>query len=110
MNRSFSKIRHIQEANSRLEKRILSEKNSKVDEGMWSDMFGKPSVDRATKDSYKSQGHSQRGKEDDDRHFVMFDGEKYYDEDIEYADYHDLGELPRVEDGKLIVTNPAWEM
>ena len=27
MNRSFSKIRHIQEANSRLEKRILSEKN-----------------------------------------------------------------------------------
>jgi hypothetical protein len=40
----------------------------------------------------------------------MFDGEKYYDEDIEYADYHDLGKLPRLEDGKLIVTNPSWEM
>jgi hypothetical protein len=43
-------------------------------------------------------------------YFVMFDGEKYYEEDIEYADYHDLGKLPRLEDGKLIVTNPAWEM
>lgn len=81
-----------------------------ITEGIWSNIFGEPSVGRATKDSYKSQGHSQRGKDDDDRHFVMFDGEKYYEEDIEYADYHDLGKLPRLEDGKLIVTNPAWEM
>ena len=81
-----------------------------ITEGMWSDIFGKPSVDRASKDSYKSQGHSHRGKEDDNRHFTMFNGQKFYDDDIEYADYHDLGELPRIENGKLIVTNPAWEM
>jgi hypothetical protein len=71
-------------------------------------------VDRASKDSYKSKGFSVRGRDNQDteeeKHFTMFNGQKFYDDDIEYADYHDLGELPRIEDGKLIVTNPAWEM
>jgi hypothetical protein len=32
MNRSYSKIRHIQEANARLEKRVLSEQINKTDD------------------------------------------------------------------------------
>ena len=66
-----------------------------ITEGIWSNIFGEPSVDRATKDSYKSQGHSQRGKEDDDRHFVMFDGEKYYEEFVVNIKFGVLASLDR---------------
>jgi hypothetical protein len=38
----------------------------------------------------------------------MFNGKKFYDEDIEYADNQDLGEIPRIERGKLIIANPNW--
>ena len=38
----------------------------------------------------------------------MFNGKKFYNEDIEYADNSDLGEIPRVEGGKLIIANPMW--
>jgi hypothetical protein len=40
----------------------------------------------------------------------MFDGQKFYPNQIEYADYQDLGDLPRVEDGVLIIANPGWSM
>ena len=40
--------------------------------------------------------------------YIMFNGKKFYDEDIEYADNQDLGEIPRVENGKLIIANPNW--
>ena len=65
-------------------------------------------VDRGSRDHLRSKGWSMRGK-DEDQDYVTFEGKKYYSDDIEYADYHDLGELPRVENGKLIVTNPIWE-
>jgi hypothetical protein len=38
----------------------------------------------------------------------VYKGEKFYPDQIEYADYQDLGDLPRVEDGKLLIANPAW--
>ena len=79
-------------------------------EGFFSDIFGKPSIERAAHDSLRGQGHSHRGKESEDKHYIMFDGQKFYDDDIEYADYQDLGKLPRIEDGKLIIANPAWEL
>jgi hypothetical protein len=88
----------------------LFEQKEEENESFWGDMFGKPSIDRATHDSLRGQGYSQRGRDDEDEHYVMFNGEKFYDDDIEYADYNDLGKLPRIEDGKLIVTNPAWEL
>ena len=41
MNRSFSKIRHIQEANSRLEKKMLSEQTLPInDESNWWTEYG----------------------------------------------------------------------
>jgi hypothetical protein len=40
----------------------------------------------------------------------MFDGEKFYPEQIVYADYNDLGNIPRVEAGKLIIANPSWSL
>ena len=52
MNRSFSKIRHIQEANSRLEKRMLSEQIHMDDMGTPSDkpqLMDRPSLDDAKK-------------------------------------------------------------
>jgi hypothetical protein len=42
--------------------------------------------------------------------YIMFNGQKFYPDQIEYADYQDLGELPRIENGKLIIANPAWSM
>lgn len=78
----------------------------------WRDIFGAPDVKDAARSAYKSQGHSMMGSDDEERkdeYYTVFNGEKFFSNQIEYADYHDMGELPRVEDGKLIVPNPAWE-
>jgi hypothetical protein len=48
---------------------------------------------------------------DDERggdNYIMFNGEKFFPDQIEYADYQDLGDLPRIEDGKLLIANPSW--
>lgn len=105
MNKSYSKIRHLQESNRRLEKRFLAEGS------MWNDVFGEPDIKDVARSAYKSKGHSMMGKDDEQRrgdYYIVFDGEKYFPEQIQYADYQDLGELPRVEDGMLIVPNPVW--
>jgi hypothetical protein len=78
----------------------------------WRDIFGAPNVKDAARSAYKSQGHSMMGKDDEQRvgeYYMVFNGEKYFPNQIEYAGYQDLGELPRVENGMLIVPNPAWE-
>ena len=41
---------------------------------------------------------------------MVFNGEKFFPDQIDYADYNDLGDLPRVENGMLIVPNPAWKL
>ena len=104
MTENFNRLLKASLGNSK----PLVEQRQEETEGFFDNVFGKPTVDRATKDSYKSQGHSHRGK--DDEEYTMFDGKKYYSDDIIYADYNDMGKIPRVEDGKLIVTNPAWEL
>jgi len=64
----------------------------------------------------RKQGWSHRGRDTRDKDtqneddYIMFSGQKFYPDQIEYADYQDLGDLPRIEDGKLIVANPAWSM
>lgn len=79
-----------------------------VNEGLMDRLFGSPSVTDAAKDALRSQGHSQIGKDDEKELYVVFNGEKFYPSDIEYADNYDMGEIPRVENGKLIVANPMW--
>jgi hypothetical protein len=69
---------------------------------------GFDSMGDAAHSSLKSQGHSHRGKDDEGESYIMFDGEKYYEEDFEIADYNDMGRIPRVEGDKLIIANPAW--
>lgn len=111
MNKSYSKIRHIQESNQRLEKRFINE-------SFWTDNFGEPSVKDASHTHKKKFGFSSTGRDDQDygnepsgnEHYIDFEGQKYYDDDIEYAGYDDLGDLPRVEGGKLIIANPAWSL
>ncbi len=56
----------------------------------------------------KSKGFSHRGKDDEGEFYIVFDGEKFYEDDFEIADHNDIGKIPRVEDGKLIIANPAW--
>ena len=51
MNKSFSKKRHIQEANQRLEERLLSE------QGMWLGVNNMDKVARAMNDYYKENPH-----------------------------------------------------
>jgi len=69
---------------------------------------GFDSMGDAAHSSLKSKGHSHTGKDDNDEFYIVFDGDKYYEGDFELADYNDMGKIPRVEDGKLIIANPAW--
>ena len=84
---------------------------SEVNEGLWDRLFSKPSIHQAAHDSYRGQGWSATGKDDvsrDEHNYVMFDGKKFYSEDIVYDDYNSTKPIPRVEGGKLIIANPAW--
>lgn len=89
----------------------------KIKEGFWDGIFGRPTIDKAAADSLKSQGHSEvmRGAGisdeevgDKDKLYVVFNGQKFGDENIEYASVYDTGEIPRIENGKLIIANPQW--
>ena len=90
----------------KLVKKVIKE--TETNEGLWSRMFGKPSIDDAAHDQKRGKGFSHRGKDEDERHYIKFDGKEYYEDDIEYADYNDTGDIPRVEIGKLIIANPRW--
>ena len=69
---------------------------------------GFDSMGDAAHSALKSKGHSHRGKDDEGEFYIVFDGDKFYEGDFELADYNDTGDIPRVEDGKLIIANPAW--
>jgi hypothetical protein len=84
---------------------------SEVNEGLWDRLFGKPSIHQAAHDSYRGQGWSATGRDNvsrDEHNYVMFDGKKFYSEDIVYDDYNSTEPIPRIEGGKLIIANPAW--
>ena len=81
---------------------------SKVNEGFWDSLFGKPTIDDAAHDSMKGQGWSHRGK--DEENYIMFQGQKFYPDQIQYDEYNSMKQIPRVENGKLIVANPAWSL
>jgi len=81
---------------------------SKVNEGFWDSLFGKPTIDDAAHDSMRGQGWSHRGK--DEENYIMFKGQKFYPDQIQYDEYNSTKEIPRVENGKLIVANPAWSL
>ena len=108
MTENFSKL-----LNSKLgDAKPIVEEKEESNEGIWSDIFGKPDIERAKHTSLRGTGSSMTGKDDTsstEHNHIIHKGEKFYDDDIEYADYNDLGELPRVENGKLIIANPAWE-
>ena len=81
---------------------------SKVNEGFWDSLFGKPTIDDAAHDSMRGQGWSHRGK--DEENYIMFQGQKFYPDQIQYDEYNSMKQIPRVENGKLIVANPAWSL
>ena len=83
----------------------IKDSNKTVKEGFFN-RWTKPSIDQAAHDSVRGQGHSHRGN--DDGEYIMFDGQKFSQDQIEYADYHDMGRIPRVEDGILIIADPNW--
>lgn len=79
-----------------------------LNEGLMDRLFGSPSITDAAKDSLRSQGHSHIAKDETEELYVVFNGQKFYPSDIEYADNYDMGEIPRIEGNKLIVANPMW--
>lgn len=87
----------------RIVERVISE------ESYWDKIFGKAGTKDAAHSSLKSKGYSHTGREDEGE-FTMFDGQKFYEDDIEYAGPYDTGDIPRIEDGKLIIANPAWSL
>jgi hypothetical protein len=40
----------------------------------------------------------------------MFQGQKFYPDQIQYDDVYSTKPIPRVENGMLIVANPAWNL
>ena len=87
--------------------------HNKVNESFWNSFFGKPSIKDAARTSMRGTGSSITGKDDSsnpEHNYIMFKGQKFLPDQIEYADYQDMGELPRVQNGKLLIANPAWSM
>lgn len=78
-----------------------------VKEGLWSRIFGDASTKDAAEDALRGQGYSHTGK--DEENYIMFQGQKFYDGDIEYDDYNSTKPIPRVEGGKLVIANPVWK-
>ena len=81
-----------------------------MDESYWNKLFGSPTIKDAAHDSLRGKGHSHVGKDDSNELYVVFNGQNFYPNQIEYADPNDLGEIPRIEGDKLIVANPAWSL
>ena len=87
----------------------MMETKQETKESFWDLNFGRPTVDDAAKTHLKKHGYSHIGKDEEGGdNYIMFNGQKFFPHEIEYAGYQDLGDLPRVEDGKLIIANPAW--
>ncbi len=82
--------------------------NSEINEGFWDSLFGKPTVDDASRDQMRGQGWSHRGK--DEENYIMFQGQKFYPEQIQYDNPYSTKPIPRIENGILIVSNPAWNL
>ena len=85
-------------------------KFGELTESFWNDNFGNPTVKGAASDAFKSQRWSMTKKGDSGEQAVVFNDQEFYPDQIEYAEYNDLGEIPRIENGKLIVANPAWNL
>jgi hypothetical protein len=85
-------------------------KFGELTESFWNDNFGNPTIGDAAHDSLRRKGHSHTKKSDSGEQAVVFNGQEFYQDQIEYAPYDDLGEIPRIEGGKLIVANPGWNL
>jgi hypothetical protein len=95
---------------TRIVKKVIKE-TEEVDENIWHSMFGKPGIKDASASSLRGKGYAYTGKnEEDETQWISFRGQKFKEEDIEYADPYDTGEIPRIENGKLIISNPAWRL
>jgi hypothetical protein len=89
-----------------------------IEEGFLSSLFGRrPDTEDARHTVKRGQGWSQYGKDTlatdpnyrEDDYYVVFKGEKFYEDDIEYDDFYSTKPLPRIENGKLIIAHPGWE-
>ena len=109
----MTKIIRLTESDlARIVKRVIQEQEE-VGEGFFDRVFGRPSINDASHTAKRGTGYSHTGKEDSssrEHDYITFEGQKFSQDDIEYAGYHDLGKLPRVENGKLIIANPAWDL
>jgi hypothetical protein len=84
---------------------------SNINENFWNSIFGKPTIKAATHDALKTQEFSLRGEgERSEDNYIVFNGKKFYPDQIQYDDYHSTKELPRVEGDRLIIANPAWSL
>jgi hypothetical protein len=94
----------------------VSNESPEVNESFWTSIFGKPTVDGAAHDARRGEGWSHTGRDSRDNktwledNYIVFDGQKFYPDQIEYDDYQSTKKIPRVENGKLIVANPAWNL
>jgi len=93
-------------------KNIESFQNYSQKNEAWNSFSRGPKTDDARRDALRGQGHSHTGTDDPDwknpTNYIVFGGRKFYNQDLLFATYDDMGEIPRIEGDKLIIANPAW--
>lgn len=93
-------------------KNIKSFQNYSQKNEAWNSFLRGPKKDDASRDALRGQGHSHTGTDNlfgkNPTNWIEFKGRKFYNQDLLFATYDDLGEIPRIEGDKLIIANPAW--
>lgn len=78
----------------------------------WNSFLRRPDTKDAARDQMSSMGYSNTGTDNlgkkESEEYIMHGGRKFYKDQIEYASYDDMGQIPRIEGDKLIIANPAW--
>jgi hypothetical protein len=97
-------------------KNIKSFQNYSQKNEAWNSFLRGPKTDDAGRDALRGRGYSHTGTDDlhgkNPTKYIEFGGRKFYERDLVYAQYDDMGEIPRIEarieGDKLIIANPAW--
>ena len=97
-------------------KNIKSFQNYSKNNESWDSFLRGSKTDDAGRDALRGRGYSHTGTDNlhgkNTTNYIEFDGIKFYERDLVYAQYDDTGEIPRIEGNppfqKLIIANPAW--
>ena len=93
-------------------KNIKSFQNYFQKKEAWNSFLRGPKTGDASRDALRGQGYSLSGTDNlhgkNPTNWVEFGGRKFYNQDLPFAQYNNMSEIPRIEGDKLIIANLAW--